>query len=394
MGCFGLENVLSIGGCTTTNILLQGATGWNYKVGTGDYHLFTVNAVDQLKIDNGTITILNGNAIVFDADGGIGAGIQIGRDTGGALKFGTITAGIFSYYINGNLEYSYNTTTADFKGNVLAGVGITITGDVTTNILQQDSDGWLYQVGTGDSHIFTVNAVGEFMIDNGSVTVLNGNALVFDSDGGIGAGVEIGRDAGGIMQFGVPTGKAFDFFVNGSPAFYIYADRTAQVGYEVFPTLSTPATPGSGRNLFSDTNNDDELSVVRPDGVVVSLEKGFGIENLVVDIADEFTITQPTDYSDIGTYTVLAHWRITGLDPNTLGEDIPAFCNFIDSIVGEIKTDTAGYSAQVYWIYSLDAGNFASVGGILDIAANNTNYHFDQDSNTTTGWHAIPTGET
>src|SRR5574338_409787 len=234
-GCFGLENVLSIGGCTTTNILLQGATGWNYKVGTGDYHLFTVNAVDQLKIDNGTITILNGNAIVFDADGGIGAGIQIGRDTGGALKFGTTLGGVFGYYVNGNLEYSYNSTTADFKGNVLANVGITITGNVTTNILQQDSSGWLYQVGTGDSHIFTVNAVGEFMIDNGSVTVLNGNALVFDADGGIGAGVEIGRDAGGIMQLGVPTGKAFNFFVNGCTAFYIYADRTAQVGYEVFP---------------------------------------------------------------------------------------------------------------------------------------------------------------
>src|SRR5574338_627784 len=59
MGCFGLENVLSIGGCTATNILLQGVSGWEYKVATGNSHIFKVNNTEKLFIDGTEIGISN-----------------------------------------------------------------------------------------------------------------------------------------------------------------------------------------------------------------------------------------------------------------------------------------------------------------------------------------------
>lgn len=132
----------------------------------------------------------------------------------------------------------------------------------------------------------SVNIIGTSTSVSGGRLQLNGNSIYWDT--GLTYGMTGGSSAGG-MDFQIPStsGHGFDFQlgtgVSGNPQMGI---ANTEVGLNVpldmnlnhikFQDISAPSSPTGleKRFLFSDTSNNDELSVKLPNGTVVSLEGG------------------------------------------------------------------------------------------------------------------------
>lgn len=191
-------------------------------------------------------------------------GVALTGDTyiseGAANEIDLVAGGVFNFILTATEILAG--VKLDMGAKVIENVGPTITGSVTTNFLLQDTAGWIYNCGTGDSHIWTINELGEMQLLDGKLLLLGGNSLAFDAAGTIVAGnYEIRRTSGGL-EFNVPTGAVVATLkINGVTEYRfnsIDADfegnNLADVGhvYPSFANANDLGGTGAGQAPFRD----------------------------------------------------------------------------------------------------------------------------------------------
>jgi len=127
-----------------------------------------------------------------------------------------------NYFIQDTAGWIYNVATGDthvFTINSTLALQIEPSRLVTspsTNFLLHDTAGWIYNCATGDTHTWTINEIAEMQLSDGKLNILAGNSLVFDAGGAVtAANFEIER-IGGAMVYNVPTANTHNFAINGS----------------------------------------------------------------------------------------------------------------------------------------------------------------------------------
>ena len=98
--------------------------------------------------------------------------------TAGNYQFKTESGSVYQVMIAGAVEYTFTSTTLDLGQNILSNVAL-IQGVTTSNDIDDTIAGWIYDVATGNKHVFRINSVEWINIgSNNDIRFLSTNNLV------------------------------------------------------------------------------------------------------------------------------------------------------------------------------------------------------------------------
>lgn len=208
-------------------------TPWASTIDAAD---FSLQNLDIIQFNTVTDTpVITEAEIYFDA-------------TTTGINFNVPTGDEFTFRINGGINYTFNSTAADFNGNNIGGVAtLTITGQIqlsnaaelqwaaTSNRrIFNNTNGFIFEVETGDTHDFQIQNVSQITIDETAITIPTNDLIL----SGVGAFVQMGENAADPAA-GTTSGKFYVKEVGGLARPFFIGDGTAAValdqsGSEVF----------------------------------------------------------------------------------------------------------------------------------------------------------------
>ncbi len=193
-------------------------------------NLDTPTAVNQHLLPDATLVKNLGNTsfrwneihlaeLRFTSTGTLDGTIPEITTSTGNIRIGVATAKLIELMVNAATEYEFSSTNLDLKSNTLSGIGATMTGSTTTNILRQDINGWSIEVGTGDTIDFSVNSIAQLSIVAGAtpkIRILGQNAIEFNAEGSIVTGTtNINRTSTGLAYNALTT-KTHRFLIDNT----------------------------------------------------------------------------------------------------------------------------------------------------------------------------------
>lgn len=159
-----------------TDTLAGGSSGGNIRwfSGTAFYgeldHANTGNRVYTFPNATGTVPLINntqtwsslqtfntGTLKANDLLFAVHADRKISQ-TGGEFQLRAEAGAVFGFYINSSLTYTLTATTFDAGGKIISNFAL-LQGNTSTNQIDDTTSGWIFNVASGDNHIFRINSV-------------------------------------------------------------------------------------------------------------------------------------------------------------------------------------------------------------------------------------------
>lgn len=142
-------------------------SGLHMTLPTSDIFDISINSVQEYDF-TATELDIHGNDLdnVDDIRSNV-AGRSIGSESGG-YDINMETGAVLDVIINSVTEYTFTNTQLSMNGNILSDVE-NIQGLTTTNDIDDTTAGWLYRVGTGDTHRFQANASVYFEVGEATI---------------------------------------------------------------------------------------------------------------------------------------------------------------------------------------------------------------------------------
>jgi len=289
-----VEAGINLTALAETFILLKFAFGTFYAFLQGGTQSGGSQTPILQDVDYDNFGMTDVDAIGFDALGSsLGVAVNnIWSDTGG-ININVPTGDAVDIYINGVVEYGFQSTRIQLHNNTLEQVGnVTLISSGTAvsagaSGIFDDSNDLKYNVQSGRFHIWTINNA-EVLRFNTSIFDLSGVQIQLDANRSIGFdgatdAQKIEGDAGGITLY-VPTADDFDYQVNSvsvatiaaaSAAFHatnatqvleLEANHTTPADAQIVGQLDfiddslagTRRTYGQIRSVIQDPTNSDE----------------------------------------------------------------------------------------------------------------------------------------